>query len=1355
MEIFRKSWMMLAIFIFSSYSGFCAENEMIEKILGSKIDEWNFSGAKYTVEQIKDTGVLVSPSNGYVFISGKQVYKTPVEFRFYFYLNSSKPYHSTFTVSAGNRKISDKENQSFTASVSWPPESKYINYNFAVQPQKEKSMSGHLYFQSATMADINLSWPDEIRKNIEQQIAKAPKIEETLHSLKMVLTNEKYVVYVDGRFVGQVNLEKNIDASGTLEIKLYYGAKLARIEAMPAKTYDDRFFPLELTGFVNSFTLVKNSGIAKEQIEKLKSILDKGNIPFVFPTPDKNGNDHIDLGKSWAKFTAIKGYIAANFGTFGGRWISADRIDPSRFCLYVPYARYKALHIIGSYDGEKYNVPVITAQFYRPNAGHPVNFSGNVPVYSAKAKGIEVFPVKLKNGQSANLFHVIIPIDPGKMDWFSDLKLVGLELTKEVKPYRAYPDPLEYSWHGAGLPSGVHIYAATLEAVETDIDIRPDAVGHVWTAPEQVSYTVNLINRTSFPKDVKLEISRTDYDGIDKSKETKTIQLSPGENVSVKLTLNPKRYGLHYLNIKCSSGNEAYNCERNFAYLHPDTRERGNWSEGKGPIFGYWNWSGAHDTPDLKTELIVMAKAGAETNLTTYRTATPEIRELAEKLGYVSHAAFDGGVIYVNSFAYTNAKYYDPKNPEATQKWLIEELKKYKVEKSPINKPEYILFFPEPGIGPITYGIWPTHYNEPDYQLTEQEEKNFQAQLEKFLIGAKAVRKQWPDVKILLPHGDPHYTAIFLRKSPEARELIDGVGLDLPGFERTPEQQIHQVVLNRLYPILQDIKKYKPDPYLVVIEGPAVSSADYDTSFEDQANILTRNFLVLIGYGINHHASSNAPFDCANYWGENHYGGGWCSRLPLAMPKLAYVSYATLTRHINRCNFVRYVPTGSTSVYCQEYKHYKTGRHVYVLWTVRGKRSVTIKLEPGQTVEAYDINDNPVVLKEKNGVATFVIGQSPVYLEGMTKPVELTLGKPDHSDAMVSKNAIKVGNLGDGSWKISKIRDNEYENSYKLQIERFPGEMSIKQVKIDKEYGKIGLSIHLEKQPVDRRVMPYYTTIVPSKPITIPGKPSEIGLWVYAASDWGRVVYVLRDAKGEKWISIGTKDDWNSDDIRTMSFFCFDGWRYLKFQMPSNSPYDCFRERGTSWWGSYGGDGIVDLPLKLEKIIVERRSSVIYGNELVPAKDEDVILGDLYAEYEKDSDSSTEAVILSRLRMPVPAETFELENPIKNFESSGILEPVKILKIEDPEQMPDGTRCHVFFEEKGNVKSYDIWVSPYPDGRGAIKIASNIVKSGCLIQGLKPDTDFYLFITYVDNDGRQSKPSQPFKINLKNKFLYQ
>lgn len=1348
----RKKFLAIAGILVICVAVCFSQVQAVEKVFGSSADDWTISGAKYSFVTEKEMSLLVVPKDGYVNVSGKKLYPVPAEYKFFFYLNPEKPYSASFNVSVGCADLPDGTKQAFNAAVSVSHELKYLNYSFSIQPGPARAQNGHLYFRS--ISDMDLKWPEEIRRNIEWIIASAPKINDVLHTLKLVVTDKFFRVYLDGRFVGQLSLNHQVEKNGTIKMSMHYGIKFAGMSVGQPIQSGERFFPLELSGFVNSHAIIKGSGLAKDQRENLKKLLSKENIPFLLPEPDGK-KDHIDLGSSWVKFGAISGYIAANFGTFGGRWVAADRIDPTRFCFYVPYARYKALHIIGTFDGEKNNVPIITAQFYRPNAGHPMNFSSSVPVYSAKPRDIKSYPVKLENGEKINLFHIIIPIEPGKMDWFSDLEKVGLELTKEVKPYRAYPDPLEYSWHPSGLPSGVHIYAATLESVETDIDIQPEAAGHVWTSPAKPAYSINLINRTDSPRTVNLTISTSDYDGIDRSSQKHSVSLPAGKSANVKISLNPERYGLHYLNVVCSSGNETYVCTRNFAYLHPDTRERGNWSEGKGPIFGYWGWGGAHDTPDRKTELIVMAQAGAETNISTFRNESPEIKALAEKLGFVSHAAFDGGVIYVNSFAYTYAKYYDPKNPEATQKWLIEELKKYKVEKSPINKPEYILFFPEPGIGPITYGIWPTHYGEDDYKLSQQEEESFRAQLEKFLLGAKAVRKEWPDIKILLPHGDPHYTAIFLRLSQEARELIDGVGLDLPGFERTPEQPVHQVVLNRLYPILQDIKKYKPNPYLVVVEGTCISSADYDTSFEDQANIATRNFLVLIGYGINHHASSNAPFDCANYWGENHYGGGYCTRIPLAMPKLAYVSYATLTRHINRCNFIRYVPTGSTSTYCQEYKHYKTGKLVYVLWTVRGKRPVSIKLEPGETVEVYDINDNAAVLKEQNGIATFWIGQSPVYLEGLKKEIELTLGEPDHSDSLPSKNSIRLTNLGDGSWKISKLRDYEYENNHKLQIQRFPAEMSISQVKTDGKYGRNALKIHLEKQPIDRKVMPYYTTLVPLKPIEIPGKASHLGLWVHASSDWGRVVYCLKDAKGEKWISVGTKDDWNCDDIRTMSFFCFDGWRYIRFQMPSNAPYDCFREHGSSWWGSFGGDGIVDLPLKLEKIIVERRSSVIYGNQLIPASNEDVMLADLYAEYASPQDMTEKAVVLSKLRMPVPEGIPPLENPVKKLAESGSLPPAKILYTQDPEHMPDGTRCHVFFNEVPGAKSYEIWASVYPDGTGAIKIASNITKSGTLIQGLKPDTDFYLFLIYTDNEGKTSKPSDGFKINLKNKFLYQ
>src|SRR5262249_10148247 len=191
-------------------------------------------------------------------------------------------------------------------------------------------------------------------------------------------------------------------------------------------------------------------------------------------------------------------------------------------------------------------------------------------------------------------------------------------------------------------------------------------------------------------------------------------------------------------------------------------------------------------------------------------------------------------------------------------------------------------------------------------------------------------------------------------------------------------------------------------------------------------------------------------------------------------------------------------------------------------------------------------------------------------------------------------------------------------------------------------------------QDRERKTMPFYTTLVPAKPILLPGKPSHLGVWVQAASDWGRVVYCLKDAKGERWISVGQKGEWNVDDTHCWSQFCFDGKRYLRFALPGNAPYDLYREMGTTFWGHYGpGDAIVDYPLTLEKIIVERRTHVIAGTELVPAAPDDVLLGALNAEYETAADKTPEAVRLAGLRMPLPAAPPELANPGKKLAETG------------------------------------------------------------------------------------------------------
>ncbi|MDA1143150.1 MAG: hypothetical protein O3B01_31705 [Planctomycetota bacterium] len=703
------------------------------------------------------------------------------------------------------------------------------------------------------------------------------------------------------------------------------------------------------------------------------------------------------MGRSWTRFGALPGLFGANSGGFGGRWISADRIDPARIAMYVPKGRYKALHLIAVSDGRKDSVPTVTAQFYRPDAGHPINFAGHVPASGSGSEHASPVSIRFSDGKKAGLHHVVIPLDPDGFSWFTDLNRIGLEITKEVQFYRAYPDPFEYSWHGAGLPSSVQIYAMTLERVGVDLDLQPDPFGHIWTAP------------------------------------------------------------------------------------------------------------------------------------------TP-----------------------------------------------------------------------------------------PTYKM---------------------------------------------------------------------------------------------------------------------------------GYGVARFESCNPAYNCANYWGEQHYGGGLNNRLPVATPGLAYVNYATITRHLNRANFTRYIPTGSTSTYCQQFKHYKTGKLIHVLWTIRGKRPVSVKVPPGTTLEIYDQNDNPTALKEEGGMVTFTVDQSPQYLEGLTADAEITLGESDHSDAAFGDESVKLGNLS--SWKLVAKEDLEYAKNKPLQIERFLGKMSARKVDAPKAQGGKALAVHLDKQDKDRGVMPVYTTLEPSRQIKIAGKASHLGLWVHAASDWGRVVYFLQDARGEKWISVGTKEEWNNDDIHCWSAFCFDGWRYLRFQMPSNAPYDSYREYGSTWWGSYGGDGVVDLPLNLVKIIIERRPKVIYGADLVPARPDDVLLGDLYAEYAQAADRKRETVRLSKLRMPAPESLPELDNPIADLEKTGVGAPTRTLKVRDPAYQYDGTRCHVDFEPVAGAKTYDVWVSPYADGRGALMLGAGWTESGALIQGLHPETEFYLFIVYTDKDGKASKPSVPFKFVLKNRFVYQ
>jgi hypothetical protein len=250
---------------------------------------------------------------------------------------------------------------------------------------------------------------------------------------------------------------------------------------------------------------------------------------------------------------------------------------------------------------------------------------------------------------------------------------------------------------------------------------------------------------------------------------------------------------------------------------------------------------------------------------------------------------------------------------------------------------------------------------------------------------------------------------------------------------------------------------------------------------------------------------------------------------------------------------------------------------------------------------------------------------------------------------------------------------------------------------------------------------------------------------VKGASDWGRVVYILRDAHGERWTSVGTKDQYNCDDAHSWSQFNFDGWRYITFELPGHFGWDNFRKYGTTWWRADGEAGassnVVDLPLSLEAIIIEQRTHILYVNDVQPVSCDTVSFGKLFVEYDSAADATEDAVIQSRLRMPMPKEIPNLPNPIAQFEREGEAAPVRIVKLEPPTHYYDGTRMHVFFDEHADAKAHYLWVSAHADGQGAVNLTPGGIKSGALVYGLRPGVPLYYWIVWSDAKGKMSKPS--------------
>ena len=1321
--------------------GDAATIQALSKILGSSPDKWKF-GSKGRIADVDGRKALVvdEPSSVPMMLTSATTYGPNTEFILTFHFLEPAEESGRMSFQFGVMNVKQMYDNSPGVSIAGSSYRGIPVLGLSVYGPGNTPIS-LLNYELKGSFSRSLGWDETLRKTVERNLASLPGVTEKWLTYRIVVRNHYQETWLDDR-LQSVRADKELNANGHLRINLFPKTALASLQIKPLPPSPPLLRPLRLSGFVNA-SQFNGHPLDRSTLPAVGREIILHGIPFLFPEPDSHGRDQLALADSWAQFSAMEGYFESNNGEFGGRWPGVFDVNPARIHLRVPYDYYTKLHLIAAADDSKDSVSLVTVQFFRRQAGFPKNYTARIPLFSARANGVRALPVKLQGGTAGSLYLVSIPLDPGELSSFGDLNEIEMELTKEVKLYRSYPDPCCYSFHQGGLPSSVHIFAMTLERSRIAMDFKPDKFGHVWTAPARPSYTVALRNRTAVPQKVQLELAAVSHAGTEKTHQNKEITVPPGDmETPVPFAIDHlQENGYHAVSLTMRNGDQSWTERRSLARLHPDTRERGNWDDGRGALLGMFDWGGGFNTPKRAQSLPLMAEAGVETTILGPSDWPADERAIAEKAGMLF---FEFGSISQREEWGDSAK----KKSE-----LLERMKTWR-KPSAIVRPVEVVLFLETFLGNVTWGNFPEYYGEPEYKLTPDEETNYQLRLPQVLLVGKLLREHYPPAKLMLPYGDPLYCVPFLRRSPEVRSLVDGVALDVPGFEILPERQLHQMSPHRMFELVTEAKKVGKTLRLSFYEGPCAPSQPGALTPDESADVFMRDFLIYFAYGVTRFPSGPTTFSCSDYWGEEHYGDGIVSGIPYCSPKPGYAAFATLSRHLNRANFVKWLPTGSLTTFCLQFKHYKTGKLIHVIWTIRGKRPVTLAVSPGARVSHWNRDDNETVLSEKQGRVTFVSDSSPCYVEGLDSDARVALGEPDHSDSAPGPNSIMISNPGDGTWTMSSEPDKDYEFDPLHCIARFPGKMRAWPVEAPAYCGGKALAVRLEIQEKERKVMPWYTTLAPKRPVVIDGKASHLGIWVKAASDWGRVVYFLRDAKGERWINIGTREAWNCDDTHAWSSFNFDGWRFLRFELPSNMPYDNFREAGSTWWGHYGaGDGIVDLPLSIEKIVVERRSHVIYVNDPQPARPDDVLLGDLYAEYETPFDKTPEAVRQSRIRMPAPEGVPPIGNPIKDLKARGVGPiPAAIQRVEPPLHEYDGTRCLVHFAKTPTAISYSVWVSPYEDGTGALELGRDWTEPGQIMTGLRPETDFYLFLVYTDKDGKKSKPSAPLKIRLRDMF---
>ena len=781
--------------------------------------------------------------------------------------------------------------------------------------------------------------------------------------------------------------------------------------------------------------------------------------------------------------------------------------------------------------------------------------------------------------------------------------ILDIEMTKEIRLARRSPDPNRFQWVPLGRTSSVHIAGLTLERSPIQMELRSSAGGNLFEQPAEPEFRVILKNITREPQKYSLTLKT----GASPEASLRG-EIGPGQSVreSIRLSGVPLGYVKLSAILLGGKGDHLLTRRTSFGVLPPNQRHFV--SEGS---VGTGDMNSGHFTP-CDPEVIgdLYRKLGLTYGMDF---ASAEIRKRA-------------GVRIGREFSVT------------TKRWT-NSLAAYaqRLEESPDLLP-HLMIFHEDAISAQHATRTPDFFHDrPPYVLNPEEQKRFTLLQEVALSTAKRFREKHPEMRISLGNG-PMVVREELYRHGFPADLFDSGGNENPAFSRLPETQPPDPIGNNsslwMDRQLLDAYGYREKSVTQCHETIYPSTNPGNLSLETQAKYLIRHILHSMAWRIPQIRAGTLLDAGDSYYHSNWGGIGLFERAPEKAPKPVAISIATLTRVLDGAHYEDFLETGSDSAYLMSFSK-KDGTTVFPFWVVRGTRDFTLLLDGASKARIVEANGLEKEVPVLQGTIRLDASPEPAYLIlpkggrvasvvlGLSKYEDQPVGRISKIDSLVSLE----------KWKVVPERSPELE-MYNPLTPRRKGNFEFSIVsKIDGE----GPALRISPKPVKegKSVMPMYAELAFQKRMELPGKPAEIGLWVDGNSSWSRVIFSLRDASGQRWVSIGaaakgasewmgdwlTPDllknykpgkiaDFNTDDPFGLSRINFDGWRYLGFPLPGQYPGEGYHWPANSQWFS-DGDGIVHYPLLLEKLIVEIPEKTLHLNRYAAVARPEIYLRNL------------------------------------------------------------------------------------------------------------------------------------------------